>query len=85
MHCSAKGCPTPRVGAVLQHISPTGGHLLAVCGAGCCATGVWGWLAARLADRVSNQALSEGIMGLRGTLFKEKGQAIELCRLIRLS
>lgn len=73
------------MGAVLQHISPTGGHLLAGCGAGCCATGVWGWLAARLADRVSNQALSEGIMGLRGTLFKEKGQAIELCRLIRLS
>lgn len=38
-----------------------------------------------LTDRASEQVLSKGVTGLHSALFKKKGQAIELCRLIRLS
>lgn len=40
---------------------------------------------ASLTNRASEQVVPKGIIGLHGALFKEKGQAIELCRLIRLS
>lgn len=52
------------------------GAALAVPGGRCCAP---------LTNRVSEQVSSKGIIGLHSTLFKKKGQAIELCRLIRLS
>lgn len=83
-HCPEPGCcvdAAPQEGT-LPPRGPEDAEVAEVTGA----TGARGQASrACLVAAGSEQVVSKGIIGFYSALFKKKGQAIELCRLIRLN